>query len=887
MMNYLSWNDTTRVIATKMNIPCLRQDWLERERLKRLLDQGMQGSFLLVSAPAGYGKSVFVAQWLNSRKEPRGWLSLDYEDNNPIIFLEYLIAAIEQLFPQTCLKTKEYLKANCLLSWQNLKRLFLNDINQINQSFILVLDNYHCINHPEMHEFLNLILKYPPPALHLVIITRTDPPFSLCALRAQGQLTELRAKELAFTRLETEHFLHQHQFLEFKINQQALLNLQNKLEGWAVGLRLISLALADQGNPNNFLCHWRGEIASIEEYLREEVLAVQLPIVKKWLTQFSMFNRFCFPLLKAVFLSDEMFQESDFLHMINSGNLLVTPLDEAGKWYRYHPLLRKVLLKQLQEQYRPQDITSWHLQASQWFESEDLIDDAIAQALAANDMTRAVEIIERHRLVILNGEQWDQLEQWLKQIPPEILQQRSQLLLSQGWINCFRDQFREVALILQQLADNQLASELLAEFNSLQGMVSFWEGQVETSLRYLEKALDSLSEKAHRIRNQTQLYFGLALYSRGQKQNAIEFFTQNWQRLYPNHDMAKGLGLLYTLSSQLTPALEIAQQVETSEPVHHWAHYLQGAAYLRRNHLEQGVPHFRSVVESGNGKEARLIIDSFVGLALTYQALQQRDSATATIKQGLVFARETGDFQMIAIAHSAQARLALLQGDLCLASQWLHAFEDTPDASTLFCWLEVPVMTKVRILCAIGCEQSLQNAAKLLQTLRKEAETHHYTCQLIEIRILQALVFKKQRDWAEALAVLESVIPLAASGNLIRPFLEFGYPIATLVRQLHQYSPQCCFKRRILEILNLPTKPSQFNIQMIEYLTHREAEILEMLSQRLQDKEIAKQLGISTTTVKSHLKHLYQKLNVHSRRQAVVRGMECGLIPPIYKNQLM
>ncbi|MDR9404318.1 MAG: hypothetical protein RI580_12850, partial [Halothece sp. Uz-M2-17] len=377
------------MISTKMNPPFLRQDLLARERLKILLDGGMQGSLLLVSAAAGYSKSISVAQWLNSRKETSSWLSLDQKDNNPIIFLEYFIAAIEQLFPEACSGTKEQLKANGFSSLPILTNSLLNEINQIELSFILVLDNYHCIHHPEIHNFISLILKYPPSALHLVIITRKDPALPLSTLRAQGQLTELRAKELAFTLLETEYFLYQHQFLEGQINRQALLNLQNKLEGWAVGLRLISLILSQQADPNNFLFHLPEDIASIEEYLREEVLAVQPLSVKKWLTQSSMFNCFCFPLVEAVFLSDGTFQESDFLDMMNHGNLLVTPLDEAGKWYRYHPLLRKVLLKQLQEQYRPQDITAWHLQASQWFESEDLIDDAIAHALAANNVIRA------------------------------------------------------------------------------------------------------------------------------------------------------------------------------------------------------------------------------------------------------------------------------------------------------------------------------------------------------------------------------------------------------------------------------------------------------------------------------------------------------------------
>ena len=893
-MNSTNTNLITKFIHTKMNKPGLRKDWLKRERLTNRLDQGKQSVLILVSAPAGYGKSVLVTQWLNSQKAPSSWLSLDVEDNDYLLFLEYFIATVQKLFPQACLETKQRLKAIHETSVQNLANSLLNELNQIKIPFTIVLDDYHHIKQLEINRLVRLILRYPPSSLHLIIITRRDPALHLATLRAQGQLTEIRTKDLTFTLPETEHLLHQ--LGEFRVSQDALMNLQNEVEGWVAGLRLIALSLRDQQNPNKFLCHLRGSLSQLQTYLVEEVLACYPPIIRNWLEQTAILNRFCSPLIEAVCLPEspseqEIVDGKNLVEIVTHGNLFVISLDTEETWYRYHSLFKKLLLKRLYSNYSPETITSLHLRASKWFESQGLIEEAIAHALAVEEVQRAVEIVEEHGMAQINANRWHQLETWLKRLPPQIVQQRSRLLLFQGWILYFRYRLQEIPTIIEQLerefGDQTLEPVFRAEFNSLKGIVYFWQGEADQSLACFEKTTGFLSQVADRIRFEAELYFGLALYLSGQKQHAIQFFKEKLDLLQPQVCTMAGLVFIDLLSGQLTPAIEGARQVQKLGQIDNnlyitlWGHYLQGVAYWRGNQFDRALLHFRFLADNPYAVDTKVAIDALIGLALTYQALQQTDAASDTIERVIEFAGETGDWEMIRNAYSGRARLALQQGNLCLAYQWVNSFDDSPYFPTMFSWLEIPTITQARVLIAIGSQQTLQEATALLQTLHNGTEALHYTCQTIEIEVLQAVAFDKQGERETALITLKSAIALAESGGLIRPFMESGSAIISLLQQLPAQGSTYYFKKQLLEMLEVPMVPVNGQVAMIESLTQRESEILEMLSQRLQDKEIAKHLNISPTTVKSHLKNIYQKLDVHNRREAVVQGGKFGLIATV------
>ncbi len=867
-------------------------------RLQKYLDCGVWSSLTLISAPAGYGKTILVSQWLESRNEPSAWISLDAEDNQLSQFLAYFIAAVQQMFPQACLGTQTLLWVPTSPPLSMLASCLINELNTIETPFIIVLDDYQFIANPEVDELLGQLLKHPPCNLHLVIVTRRDPPLPLSKFRGKGQLKEVRLKELEFTPWETQQFFQL--VMGLSISDQTLTNLQEKIEGWAAGLQLLSLLSLSHDDPDNFLQSLKGNLSSIQDYLVDEVLSLQPPALREWLKQTSILDRFCLSLVEAVCQSNSLVCSSaidgeTFLNKIVKNNLFIITLSDQNEWYRYHNLFQKLLRKRLKRDYSSEAIAALHRRASEWFEAQDLIEEAIYHALKAEDAIRVAQIIERQRMAEMNADRWYRLETWLNRLPETIKQQQVPLLLCQGWILFFRYRLTEISTIIEQVEiqhpDEVLEPALLAELNFFKGLLWFWQGQGDRSLESFQKGLEQLSKTAHLIRAETELYLGLNRYILGQKQKAIQFFKNRLKKVdltefSSTSRLIGGLLFIHSLSDNLPLALETARQlkklgkINSNLYIETWGHYGEASALLRTHELEKSLSHFRFVADKQYYIEPVATIDALVGLALSYQLLQQPDAATETIEKTVEFAWETRDPDMLSIAHSGQARLALLQGDLLSASKWESSFHEAPHFPTMFCWLEVPAITQARVLVAIGSDESLETATELLGSLRKGTEALHYTCQTIEILVLQALALEKQGHRQEVLAVLESVVALAEPGGVMAPFIELGKPMADLLQRLEPQEPKSFFIRKLLETFQLSKLKPTVSVQtLVESLTQREAEILEMLCQRLHDKEIAKQLCISTTTVKSHLKNIYQKLDVHNRRQAVAKGQKLNLLP--------
>jgi LuxR family maltose regulon positive regulatory protein len=889
---------TISLLETKLNCPPLQHDWVSRQRLLDVLEHGLGHSLVLVSAPAGYGKSVLIRQWLESCQTSSTWLSLDAEDNNLVGFIAYVVAAVQRLFPQACSDTQALLRSTNLLSIATaLVSTLVNDLNAIESPFILVLDDYHYIHEPAIHELLTQLLRYPPRALTLVILTRRDPPLPLTSLRAQSKLTELRLRDLKFTPSETAAFLES--VLRCRVGRVALANLEDQLEGWVGGLHLLSLVLPYQADSDKFLKQLNGELSLIKDYLLQQVLAHQSTTMQEWLKRSSILNRFCPSLLEAVCKTKQSAERSGldgqtFLKALETGNLFTIALTDQADWCRYHHLFQELLNKRLQYDYSPETIAALHERASLWLESQGLIEEAIYHALKAEDIVGTAQIIERHRMAEMNADRWYALETWLNGIPQPIRQQRLPLLLCQLWIAYNGYRLTEIPGLIEQAErlrrDSPFEPNLLAELNILNGIIDFWQGQCDRSLEYFEIGLEQLPAEAYVIRAEGELHACLALYTLGQEQAATQRLNSELRQLDANQVAARlrlvgSLMLIYLLAGKFPQAAEAARQLERIGQTHaslyaqSWGHYGQALTDLSTNSLERALTHFCFVNTHHYGLDTRVIVDALVGLALTYQALHQPDKVTETIEQLIEFAWTLNDPEMLSVAHSGQARLALQQGDLLSATQWVQSFNQPPNFPTMFCWLEVPAITQARVLVSISSEQSLQTAMELLHHLWQGTEALRYTGQMIEIEVLQVLALERQGHHQQALSMLETVVAMAEPGGIMRPFIELGAPMAVLLRQLPRQDSQRYFIQQLLmTVQGVAEQPAMPGQTLVEPLTQREAEILEMLSQRLHDKEIAQKLGISTTTVKSHLRNLYQKLDAHNRRQAATRAVELGLI---------
>jgi LuxR family maltose regulon positive regulatory protein len=895
------------------------EDLVCRTRLHERLDLGLETPVTLVAAPAGYGKSMLVSHWAESRERPCAWVSLDEADSDVGLFLRYIVAAVQSVAPGSCEEVAGLLHAANLPSGPVLARTLANELDELDTPVVLALDDYHRIARESgVHPLLSVLLDHPPPPLRLVIATRRDPPLPLGALRAAGRLTEVRLQDLRFTDRETAELLAA--AATVSVGEEALGHLQHEVEGWAVGLRLLVLALRHVENPESFLMELRGGFPQIQEYLLREVLGAQPPEVREGMLRASILERFCSELLDAVCAPGEDSAPrgpsgAELLQELQQGHLFTVPLDARGEWFRYHHLFRELLQGRLRGSATAERIAALHLRASEWFESRGLVGESIDHALAAGDLPRAAELVERHRHAELDADRWYVVDTWLARLPEAIKSQRPGLLLAQAWSSFFTLRLDRMASFLDRveplLAETTGEPGLLGEVHYFRGYLSYWGGEGEASRRHFEEALQRLPAGQQLIPGEAALHLGLARSMTGQKGQAVRELRDRIRDADPARSvflsrLIGGLALIDLLSGDLPRAraearrlLEVARESRLRN-TEGWAWYMSACTHLHALDLVEAADHFARATELRYVLETVAAVDSLAGLALTQQLLGRSDEAEETVGRLEEFAGERDDPGALSVARSCRARLALLRGERDAAAQWARSFDETPESATLFVWVEVPGLTQVRTLVALGTEESLGPALERIEDHRALAESCGYTCQTIEAVVLQSLALEKQGRGEEAGRVLAEALALAGPGGWIRPFVEAGPMMAGMVERLRGMADPPALIDRVLAAFgdegpvsagepSAPVGPADEVPRAIrtspvgerrplEDLTNRELDILELLAQRLQNKEIADRLSISPQTVNYHLKHVYQKLEVGGRRRAVDRAMERGLL---------
>ena len=909
--------DTLPLIRTKLYRPRITGELVPRPRLLERLEQRRERPLTLVVAPAGYGKTTLVTSWLATCDCPSAWLSLDEGDNDLALFLSYFSAAIRNMFPDAVGETSALLDAARLPPPDVLARSLINELDQIEQPFILVLDDYHSIQNMDVHHLLTELLRYPPRALHLVLASRSDPPLPLANLRARGQATEIRTQELRFTEAEAALLL---QKLDMPADDRTVRTLSERLEGWVTGMRLAVLSSRHRGSEYLDPAYVKGSISYITDYLLTEVLEGQPPAIQDYLLGTSILERFCAPLCEAVQFGKAELPEADkggmsgqaFVEWLVDNDPFLVRLDDQGEWYRFHHLFQELLRNRLQQQRGTDGVAVLHSRASAWYAQNDLIDEALSHALAASDELGAAQLVERNVRVRVNEDRWHVVERWLAKLPEAIVQQRPQLLLAKAWVSYYHLALGAIPPLLEALEtmlDDDAASQpLWGEVDFLWGQHWYWQGQSARSLDLLNRALERIPEGYHVARGAAEIFLGFANQMSGQKSEAVKRLNSLLLReppLLPIRQirLLATLYMIYMLSGELTVAAQVIPQMRdvaariNSAFAKAWVSYLRACFHYFRNELGKAAQCFAQAVEGRYALHTRAAIDSLAGLALTYQAMQQPDKASVTMDLLLESAQQTGNPYYVTVAHSCQARLSVLRGDLASAVRWLQTAELTTVAGIMFLWLEIPHVTQCRVLVAEGSDASLREAEGLLLNYAQENEASHNTRQLIDILLLQALACQKQEQTEKALTVLERAVTLARPGGWIRPFVELGPVMAGLLEQLHGDGVATDYVEQILAALQTkdegqrtkgpdpslilrPSPPTGVATGgLVEPLTNRELQVLELMAQRLTNKEIAAQLVISVGTVKQHAYNINQKLGVRGRRQAVAKATSLGILP--------
>jgi LuxR family maltose regulon positive regulatory protein len=908
----------TGILTTKLYRPRISGELVPRPRLVERLEARRDRPLTLVSAPAGYGKTTLISNWLEACDCPTAWLSLDEDDNDLVRFLTYLLAAVETMFPNAVAETRSLLSAAGPPPLPVVTRSLINELDQVECPFILVLDDYHHIDDLTVHELLNELLTYPPRPMHLVLISRTDPPLSLPTLRARRQVTEVRTDQLRFTREETASFVQQE--MGMSVDDRAVTALLQRMEGWVTGLRLLTLSLRHRGSVDISPARLSGNVSYVMDYLVTEVLDDQPPAIYDCLLRTAILDRISAPLCEAVCrgsapadddAGDVELSGQAFVAWLLENNPFLVRLDDSGEWYRYHHLLRELLQSRLEQRLGVAGIAALHRRASAWFARNQLINEALHHALAAGEPETAANMVAQHRHTLIDGEQWQRLERWLRMFDQATIEAQAELSIIEAWVHNVHGRWQEELAALTRvemlLAGTEIAPEVAdpirGEIYVLRANLLGWTYDGQAVLHHAERALELLPHEWRYAYTSAYMIAGFGDLLSGGIDRAVarirRGLADSQTASKPQHRSMLLFGLTgaYWVDLNFVDMRQVAQQYLAVSREYHLpeatavSQYYLGCIHYLQNDLLAAETHFSAVANTPYTVSLNWHTQGVCGLALTYRALGQSEQASELLTEFQNRLIERNNFALLEVVKGSKAELALSQGDIAQAVHWAESYDPQPFVGLQM--LYIPQLTQVKAWLAQDTAASRELAGNQLAQLAEIVHGAHLKSALLPVLALQALLDDAQGQESAALANLREAIALAETSSVLRVFVDLGPRMADLLVRLRQRGVAPEYVARILaafpesttdhgrqvriEPMPLADRPSS---PLVEPLTDREMDVLALLAQRLTNKEIAAQLFISPGTVRQHTYQIYQKLDVHNRREAVAKAQTVNILPP-------
>jgi len=892
------------ILQTKLYIPRIRPKLVSRPRLIERLNAGLDGKLTVISAPAGFGKTTLVTQWLECAPYPSAWLSLDESDSDATRFLAYFVTALRTIEPReasvgnigqgalSVLQSLQPPPAEAVLT------SLINDVVALPDGMILVLDDYHLIEAQVIHDALTFLLEHLPPQMHLVIATRQDPSLPLARLRARGQLTELRASDLRFTSAEAAEFLNQVMGLD--LSAEDIAALEARTEGWIAGLQLAAISMQRREDTASLIKSFAGSHRYVLDYLVEEVLEQQSERVQTFLLRTSILDRLCASLCDAVrFGSAGTPTGQDdgqaILEMLDRANLFIVPLDNERCWYRYHRLFADLLRQRLQNATSSTGaegggVDEYHRRASLWHENKGLEIEAFQHAVAASDIERAERLMKGAGMPLQYRGAMIPVMNWLASLPTTVLDARPSLwvtyasaltMLGQP-ISSVEEKLQaaEAALAAAALQDAE-AKDLLGQVASIRAMLAIPQYQVETIITQSQRALEYLHPDNLPVRTAATWTLGYAYQLQGDRAAASRAYTnvisigQASGNIMLTIGAATGLGQIQEGENQLYVAAES------------YRHVLQLA----------GDPPLPTAAET------------YLGLARIYYQWNDLDVAQQNARQGLQLARQMETVDTPAACEAFLARLKLAQGDVAGAAailtkaeqfmrqrNFVHRMPEVAAAQVRTLLLqgnlaaagdlaeeyELPI-SQARVHLAQG---DTGEALAVLGPLRRQVEAKGWPDERLKVLVLQAVAHQRMThpphgEEEEAVELLGEALAMAEQGGFIRIFVDEGPSMARLLYEAHNRGIAPDYVRRLLAAFPSaePRKTQALESELVEPLSERELEVLQLIAEGLSNPEIASRLHLSLHTVKTHARNIYGKLGVRSRTQAVARARALGVLP--------
>jgi LuxR family maltose regulon positive regulatory protein len=900
------------LLATKLHRPSISPQRVRRPRLTQRLNDGLASGrqVTLVSAPAGFGKTTCIGEWANALDCPVTWLSLDAADDDPGRFITYLVVALQQVDESLGRELEGVLRSGQLPPVEVISTTLINDILECQRQFLLVLDDLQAIQDLFILEVLEKLVTNLPQPLHLVLITREDPPLPLARLRANNQLTEIRAADLRFSSQEAGRFLNE--VMGLSLSPADITVLDGKTEGWIVGLQLAGLSIQNRADPSGFILTLSGSHRFILSYLTEQVLDRQPEEIQRFLLQTSVLDRLNGGLCNAVTGRTD---GRAMLERLFNANLFLIPLDDEQQWYRYHHLFAD-LLRNRHHALQPDQAAELHRCASHWYaqaggetwlrsgERGAFASGAVQHALAAADYTLAVHLVESYAMGMLMQGYVKTVARWMQAIPFKWSSQSVKANMAFAWMHLLRGQMAQAAPYLERLqaicpgtqAGKAQDPSLEAQWLALQSAVLNAEGKPAESLARAALALEIVPEQDHLV--QSLIYLGLADAHQlmDDPVRAADAFQMMAHHGRAAGDLViellglAGLSAMALRRGQLHLAFETASQgVERIErsgslpPTCAAIYGTLGQVYYQWNQLEQFHRFYQRAtqVSTLSGYSDVETMYALIRSRL-YQVEGDLEASAQEIQKAVDLLQGGAPAWVRSEAVSQQARLYLARDNLLAAETVLRqsgvAIQDEVTYQT-----DVIHMTYLRLTLYRGQkhqEHELYQASELARRIIASAEAGQRTETTLQALILLALAQSLSGDTKGSQESLERALGLAEPEGYVRVFLDEGALVARLLRRAQAAGMHAGYIKELLALLPAPEGENELlqSADLIEPLTKRELEVLRLIHEGCSNQEIARRLVITLYTVKKHNGNIYTKLGVNSRTQAVARARQLGLL---------
>ena len=884
-----------QLLSTKLFIPPTRPQLVLRPRLIQKLGEGLQYSpgVTLISAPAGFGKTTLLSEWIAACDQPVAWLSLDEGDSDPIRFLTYLIAALQTISSEVGKGLEGAFQSPQPPPMDAVLTTLLNDITAVSEDFILVLDDYHVVDSKPVDKALTFLLEHQPPPMHLVLATREDPDLPLARLRARRQLSELRAADLRFTLSEAAEFLNR--VMGLTLSTENIAALEARTEGWIAGLQLAALSMQGQKDTASFIDSFTGSHRFVLDYLVEEVLGQQPEGIQTFLLRTAILDRMCGPLCDAV-MNDSSGSGQETLEYLERANLFIVPLDSERRWYRYHHLFADLLRQRLHQtmssiagdgERRAKEL---HTRASQWFEDHGLAMEAFQHAAAANDIERAERLIDGKGIPLHFSGGVAPILEWLDSLPatvknakPSLWWRHAGLLLINGQTAGVQENLNAAEAALEATMQGAEPSaenrKLIGRIATARATLALTRYDVETMLGQSHRALKHLEPNNLSLRGNANWTLGFAYTLLGDRLAARQAFMESIS-------LSQAAGAVFTL---ILATIGLGQVQELD------------------NELYQAAETYRRVLEWVGDRPQQIISEVHLGLARILYEWNDLDAAEQHAQQSIHLARQYESFiDRFVIGEVFLSRLKLAQGDVAGAAAILDKTDESVRQHNFVHRMPEVAAAQVLVLLRQGNLTTAAHLAEthnllmsqarvhlvqgnpfaalaILKSFRQEVEAKGWKDEQLKAMVLQAVAHQAHGEKDNALHVLGDALSMAEPGGFIRTFLDEGEPMAQLLSEAAVQEMMPTYVEKLLSAVKAEQqkrKEEAFSSAqpLIEPLSQRELEVLQLIAQGLSNDEIGKRLFLALDTVKGHNRRIYDKLQVQRRTEAVARARELGLL---------